>query len=432
METEKKQPILNSIKAGLSVFIALILGLSLSLNQSCAKNDDNTTKCAIFSNEYSLAQTKSASELSQFLTSAHPDYGAFGWHFFANLGSADAAPDEITGFFFSIEQIASDVQAAIGFNNKTSGGYVLATFRTDEMIFTANPWSVKVISPDQADTQISLQLVSGNMGVTGAQYRLTADFSDTSNHQYQIDVQLVDRFGIISQGYGATSFFPEYITEAQWTRLMALPIKSIGAYLDMANDPMSCQGSYKYALPLMKVEQFSMKLDTTMVVSGTNGNSWMDYCVRTDPAVSVETVSATSWHWIAIQLPEINSAINVLSVRSPSGDIPIVRLFSSDGTRSLNESMMSSHTWATGEIQIEAVPGSEWTSENTGQKYLTKYQIILTSADYPGDLMITMLRNNQEVAGQGLYHYQGLGKVEGTLLGQTVKGQCWLETQQIK
>ncbi|MDD4646178.1 MAG: hypothetical protein PHY99_09340 [Bacteroidales bacterium] len=40
-----------------------------------------------------------------------------------------------------------------------------------------------------------------------------------------------------------------------------------------------------------------------------------------------------------------------------------------------------------------------------------------------------MLRNNQEIAGLGLYHYEGLGKVEGTLRGQTVKGKRWLETE---
>jgi len=47
----------------------------------------------------------------------------------------------------------------------------------------------------------------------------------------------------------------------------------------------------------------------------------------------------------------------------------------------MNGAILSGHTWATGEIQIEAVPGSEWTSGIIGQKYITKYQIILTSAD---------------------------------------------------
>ncbi len=403
-----------------------------------------TAGCPFFTQDHDLPQTQSAQQLAEFLATEHFEYDLDGWFFFGSLVD-DAAPEDIGVFFIAVQRIemsnngfrAPIVPAIVGFNSASLGAYIFRGFLTlaadPLMVVTPDPWSVELNSPLQAGPLITLGLVSGTMGAADAVYRLSADIPNLQNVRLQVEVQLCDRFGVVNQGYGTSSFFPQYLTDTQREQIMISSVHSVPAYLDATSDPMSCQGSYYYSLPLMDVEQFSVMRDSVLLSSGTNGTMWMDYVVQTYDQKASEVFSNASWDFFAIQLPEENAAIMVLQVKSETGSLPVATLFRNDSERTLNSARKAVHSWAIDEIEIETVPGTIWTSPATGQQYFMQHHIRLQSETWPVDLTIKMIQENQEIVidTTSTIKYEGLGTVEGTLGGISVTGQAFVEVQPV-
>ncbi len=398
---------------------------------SCTKDNDDSNgdskKFPFYSEDFTLPQSQSAKQLSDYMTAKHLDYHQFGWNICASMTDAQ---NNTLAFFFGIEYV-KDVgyRGGVGFSD-SEDGFKWSGFTTTDIETTTSPWSAKLTSSDLPGMFVKMELTSGLMGSADAVITLTADVIDLYGKNLKVDVRLRDPYGAINQGYGTTSMYPHYLTEAQRTAIMALPEKTIGAYLIATGDPMDYQGAYYYALPLMDVEQFTINYDD-VTLGGTSGKSWMDYFVKSYNETSIQMQAGSRWDWIAIQLPDINTAINVLKISSSvSATLPYARLFHTDGERTKNGAYKAAHSWALDEITIEPVPGSEWTSLS-GQKYYMQFRIKLESATKPGDLTVTTLRNNQTVILPEGSNYQGLGTVEGTLGGQAVHGQCWVEVQPV-
>ena len=428
----------------------LVLGVVTLISIFCVNCSHNSIQpfpdpaadCAFFTEDYTLPHTQSAQQLSQFLSSEHFEYDLDGWFFFGNLVN-QAKPDDISVFFIAVQRIemsyhgfrAPVVPAIVAFSNDSLGKYEWRGFVTLDidslMIVTSSPWNVTLNPPYPAGPLITMSLISGSMGAADAVYRLTADILDSHGIMLHAEVQLRDRLGAVNQGYGTASFFPQYITQDQRAQIMGLPARTVSNYLESTGDPMSCQGSYYYSFPLMDVEQFSIRLDDTISLSsGSDGLMWMDYVVQTYDQRASEVFSKASWDFYAIQLPEINAAIMVIEINSTTGSLPVATLFRNDSDRTLNGARKAIHSWAINEINIYPVPGTEWESPQTKLKYAMQHQIQLTSADYPADLTITMVRNNQEIViDTSKIKYEGLGTVEGMLDGQPVTGQAFVEIQ---
>lgn len=427
----KKPKIMHVQQHMKSIFVILFGIVFFGLFGSCAKDKDDSPdesiKFPFYSEDFTLPQSQSIQQLSEYLTGKHLDYHQYGWNICASMQDAD---NNTLAFFFAIEYAADGgYRGGVGFSN-SEDGFKWSGFINTVIEVTANPWSAKLNSADFPGMFVKMELTSGLMGSANAVIRLTADVIDLYGKSLKLDVLLRDPFGAINQGYGTTSMYPHYLTEAQRTATMALPEKTIGAYLIATGDPMNCQGAYYYALPLMDVEQFTIIYDNT-TLSGTSGKSWMDYFIKSYNETSLQMQDGSKWDWIAIQLTEINAAINVLKIsNSATATLPYARLFDTDSERTKNGARKASHSWALDEISVEPVPGTAWTSPS-GQEYYMQYRIILESATMPGDFTVTMLRNNQTVVLPEGSNYQGLGIVEGNLGGQVVSGQCWVEVQPI-
>jgi len=404
----------------------LMFGLGCSGNDSDGSSD---IKLPFYSEKYDMSQSKSPALFSSFMTGLHLDYQVFGWDYFAKLDDGTNNP---LAFFFAIEYTdGKGYRGGVGFNSNDSGGYVMAGFNTPTIEITKNPWSAKLTSPDNPESYIMLTLVSGLMGEANAVYRLNADVLDLiAGKSLKVDVLLRDPFGAINQGYGTTSFYPHYITDAQRNAILSLPERTLGAYVAATGDPMTCQGDYYYAIPLMEVEQFTIEYDGA-IKSGKAGHSWVDYFVQSFTPEYYQMVNNSTWQWMAIQLPEINTAINILKITNQGGTLPYARLFNTDSERTRNGIRKASHSWAIDEISIEPVPGSEWTIP-TGQTFYEKYKVTLQSETWPGELTVTLLRKNQIVALEEGVELQGLASVEGILNGKTVHGQAWIEVQPVQ
>ncbi len=425
----------------------------LVISFGCKRDPENTDTipiqppaagCCYFTNDYSLPQTQSLQQLSEYLSSEHFDYTLDGWFFFGSLENS-VTPDDPDVFFIAVQRIEEDkgngfrtpmVPAIVGYNSSKLGYYEFRGFYTYDisplMTVVPNPWVVTLVSPfPPYDTLIEMKLLSGTMGAADAVYNLHANIPDiTLGRKLKADVQIRDRYGTINEGDGTASFFAQYITNEQREEIMNSSERTVTHYLENTGDPMSCQGSYYYSLPLLDVENFTINLCDTVVNQGNGGLMWMDYVVQSYDQRAWEAFDGASWSFYAIQLPQINSALMVIEINSALGSLPIAKLFNLESGSTLNFAHNAKYVWPINEVNIQAVPGSVWTSPKSHLNYATEHRIQLMSADYPADLYITMVRSNQEIfIDKDNIKYEGLAKVTGTLGGVAVEGQAFVEIQ---
>jgi hypothetical protein len=103
-----------------------------------------------------------------------------------------------------------------------------------------------------------------------------------------------------------------------------------------------------------------------------------------------------------------------------------------DGDMTLNYAHNAKYNWAINNINIEAVPGTTWTSPRSYLDYAMQHRIQLMSADFPADLTITMVRDDQEIyVDKNTIKYEGLATVSGTLGSVAVTGQAFVEIQPV-
>ncbi|MFH1159513.1 MAG: hypothetical protein V1733_01010, partial [bacterium] len=267
-------------KTGLHAMAILSIGFVFVFTLSCNRDDHQINPvpfpapvppsgCVYYTNGYSLPQTQSLQQLSEYISAEHFEYDLDGWFFFGSLVD-NANPDDPGVFFIAVQRIeesqngfrAPMVPAIVGFNSSSLGKYEFRGFYTIDisplMTVTSNPWSVRLTSPFQTGPLITMSTVSGTMGATDAVYSLTADIPDFNGIRLKANVQIRDRYGAVNQGDGTASFFAQYLTDAQREQIMNSPVRTVSNYLEATADPMSCQGSYYYSLPLLDVEQFTI------------------------------------------------------------------------------------------------------------------------------------------------------------------------------
>ena len=432
--------------------IALVLCVAITVS-ACGGSKDGDGKQTwpepaadstffIESVDPALPQTQSAQELAEYLANEHTEYDLDGWFFFGSLVDS-AAPQDPGVFLISMQRIevsedGSPVQlvpAIVAFNSPSLGQYVYGGEYSLDISPLVNvlsdPWSVELNSAGQAEPLMTMSLASGSMGAAGAEYRLTADVPDQLGGRLQAEVLLRDRLGVVNQGYGSPSFFPQFLTEPQQEQIAGSYGNSVRDYLEATGDPMASQGSYYYSLPLMDVERFTITRDGAPLSSGTSGTMWMDQIVQSYDEQAVGVLGDAYWEFYSIMLPDMDAAIMVIQITSATGTLPVANLFLDDSERTQNGAREAAYSWEIDKITVEAVPGSIWASPATGQQYVQQHRIQLASDTWPADLTIRMVRENQEIVAGSTIKYEGLAYVEGTLGGQPVMGTAMVELQPV-
>ncbi|MBN2026134.1 MAG: lipocalin family protein [Actinobacteria bacterium] len=432
--------------------IALIVVVSLAM-VACGGAQDGEDKqvfpepepgCAYFTQGYDMLQTESAQQLSKYLASEHMEYDLDGWFFFGSLQDS-ASPQDPGVFFISMQRmdVSEDggsvplVPAIVAYGSTSLGQYVYGGEYAVDMQPLVNvlfdPWKVEVSSMDQEDPLLSMELTSGSMGEAGAEYRLAADVKDQLGGRLQAEVLLRDRLGVVNQGYGTASFFPQFLTQEQEEQITGSYSNSVRDYLEATGDPMACQGSFYYSLPLLDVEEFTITRDGTVLSTGTGGTMWMDNVVQTydEQAVKVLIDGNASWDFFSIMLPEEDAALMVIRITSANGALNVASLFRAGGDTTQNGALEAACAWPLDMVEVEPLSGSIWTSPNTGLQYPQQHRIQLASDTTPMDLTITMVRENQEIVAGDTIKYEGLATVEGTLGGEAVTGTAFVELQPV-
>ncbi len=330
---------------------ALLLLVTLSVS-ACGGSQDGGDKpeyptpaagSAFFTQDYDMPQTQDAGQLAEWLASEHFEYDLDGWFFFGSLAD-DAAPGDPGSFIISMQRIEevqggsrlAMVPAIVAYGSSSLGQYVYGGEYTldvsPQVNVESDPWKVEVNAQGQAEPLMSMGLVSGSMGTAGAEYLVTADITDQLGGRLQAEVLMRDRLGVVNQGYGTASFFPQFITAAQREEITGPYGNSVGDYLEATGDPMAAQGSYYYSQPLMDVERFTITRNGVPLSSGTSGTMWMDQIVQTydEQAYEVLVDGNASWEFYSIMLPQADAAIMVIQITSATGTLPVATLFRDD------------------------------------------------------------------------------------------------------
>ena len=404
---------------------------------------------AYFSQEYTLPHSQSPEQLAAYLGSQQLDYQLDGWFFFGSLIDKDLPEtSENAGVFaIQVQRIRTPkqdglgfehlVSAAVIFNSPVYGEYLYGGMAmplqdmAPNVIVTPDPWRVEVYDfTIQEQPLVVMSLTSGLMGAPGAIYRLEADVPDNMDGRLQADVLVCDRLGAVNQGYGTTSFFPQYLTAKQAEIIAESYGNSVGAYLEATGDPMKGQGSYYHSLPLIDVTDFSITRNNASLSSGTKGVLWADYCVQSYNGEALQVlIAGSSWEFFSIMLPEEDTSIMAIRITSATGVVQVAKLFNTDGSRTRNNALNAAYTWDS--VEIEKVPGSTWPSPNCDNEYYLEYRLKL-GPENPSEFEIKMVRPNQEIQfSDGRYLYEGLGTLQGTLGGKPVTGTVFTELESV-
>ncbi len=397
--------------------------------------------CASYLPGYSASWSQSPAQLSRFLSMDHLNFDVGGWFFFGNLLEQSG---NNSGFFFAIQRMdqlvsgkkVSFYEAAIGFNHAAVGQYLYGgsdKIRPENIVITQNPWKVHAVCPGTPPGWISMELLSGELGRPSATYLLKADLTDQHGKKLQASVTLRDRMGAVQHGYGPASFYPQWLTPLQRSRIQSEFHGSVDAYLRETADPMKCQGEYYYSLGLMDVERFEIDAGSaSRLTAGNSGAFWMDYCLETLNDEFQLVVADSQFVFFALQFPSRGEAMMVFQLDTKIvGRLNRARRYRVNSATARNGALLPIVEWDYDKISIEPVPGTMWKSKETGFTYPMQYYVRLNgqSQAHEGVLLLQSVQYNQELVVENSVQYQGLYRVMGTLGGERVLGQAWVEIQ---
>lgn len=410
--------------------------------------DVNTLEAAEvhYTSQLNLPQTQSAEGLSDFFSF---DQSGIHLQSYCIFGKLVEEGKPVNAYMSIVQRLDEEIPdfgsymfpiviAGAGFNNPETahiifgGSYGIAELT--EAVTVTRPWHAHVESPNTPPTPYpnnttDMMLLSGVMGQKGARYRITSQAKDLENGALETSVEVTDEMGIVNDGYGPASFFPQWLTDEQRSVINSTYGGSVGDYLEASGNPMTDQGSYYYSAPMLKVDSFTITRNGQTVSQGNDGLLWMDIVYQSFDAAAQSIVKTATWNFFTLQFPDDNLAMMVTSVHNDyNGDLPVATLFSTTGTKSANGALNPSYRWNLQDIAITPVSGKTWTSPSSNLTYYTQYKITL-GGEHKADLTVTMSWDEQELKVNNTVKYEGYAEVTGTLDGKTVSGSAWVELQ---
>ena len=252
----------------------------------------------------------------------------------------------------------------------------------------------------------------------------------SSGDAWEYELLMTDLFGCAQIGYGPSSFLPQWLTTAQKEIIEASFGGSVHAYLKDGRDDMVTQGSYYYSLPLLKVDNFSLRRNGALHSAGTDGNIWVDYVVQSFDQAGLGLVRHATWQFFGIQFPEIpgrpgyQAAIMVSIVTVPSSVLSVARFYDNDGLHAQNGSREATFEWTIDQIHFQ--PVKSWNN------FPVEVEISLQAPDATVTIFAKAVRDNQVILPDSTNKYEGVFNVRADLAirgiyANDVEGFAWGE-----
>ncbi|NQX37131.1 LPXTG cell wall anchor domain-containing protein [Herbiconiux sp. VKM Ac-2851] len=324
------------------------------------------------------------------------------------------------------------------------------TTATADVSIGYQPWSIDVAGTTGTEAEtISMTAISGAPGAVGTTYELTAVLATgyaghSTTEPTTFTAVVNDPTGIVQWGYGPNGFFPLWMfdgtpvdgiaTNDQRDAIMNEYGGDIGAYLTATNDPMTGQGSQYYSMPVLNVEQWSVTRGESYVGGGTSGTLWFDNLTETYNETADHVVrNGYQWTEFSMMLPDTGQGLLIAKTsQADVGNLYYAMLAGADSTQNANGTLAPTANWPQAAIEVEAVPGSEWTSPQSCYVYTLADHVTLAAVDgRPAvDVVLSAVDHpDQEINALGRPVYEGLFSYTGTIDGQAVSGKAWGEIQ---
>jgi|GEM_PF-844369 len=420
--------------------------IDITGSESTLKVDTIEAAELYFTIRTDLPQAKSAEGFTNFLSRDQSGIHLQSYCFWGYLLENGKPVNAYLSIIQRMDEVISDLgsfmfpvmMAGAGYNNQSTAHIIFGgsggIADLNAAVTLTQPWHASVETANNPPTPLAynvtdMKVLDGTMGQAGARYQMTSSTKDLEGGTLQTDVVVRDIMGMVNEGYGPASFFPQWLMPAQQTLITNIYGGSVEKYLAATSDPMVDQGSCYYSAPMLKVESFSITRNSQVISQGSDGLLWMDIVYQSFDTSAQAVVSSATWNFFSIQFPERSQALMVTVVHTDdTGSLPVASLFSADASRTPNGALSPQYRWNIQDIEITPVSGNTWTSSASNLTYNTKYSIAL-GGDHPAKLVVTMTWNEQELKVGDTIKYEGLADVEGTLDGTQVEGSAWLELQ---
>jgi hypothetical protein len=363
-----------------------------------------------------------------FIQTLHPEYSLNAWCYFGRLvGNSDTysltfviqktIPFDIP---YVHHKLSFDVAGGIN-SAALSKWQIDGCVSSQGPVTKNNPWSVSDTCNDGAApadlTTLSVQLVSGSMGMKNATYKLRLEAIlaiDLHINPVYVEVEFTDVLGTINEGFGPDAFLPNWLTFQQRSDILTTYNGSVQNYL--------VSGVDYFSQPLLSVDSFTIfDLDGAILDTKAAGNDsviWFDYVNQTFNSSGLEILNDVGWEFFAIQFPTEKQAIMVTKITTQtSGIYLLANLFTETSTT----------RWNIDDISI--VGSNIWTSPTSSKQYYMTYNITLTNPS--ATITVQTDWDNQEISVGGQTKYEGICTVTANVIGVPMNGFSWIEQQSI-
>lgn len=400
---------------------------------------------ASYSNRAKAPQSRGPAAMRRYLSTVQPRFDLQSFVFFGSL--IDTSGQVHTFSTMTQTQLLSTppTVGTVSVNSADSAGTAIGGLdgvQGSSVSFTlgAHPWraAVQPLPAPAPPRFVDAQIVKGKVGQRGAVYELTASVNGVivgkeTPTTLDTTVRAKDMTGWTQWGYGPSGFFPQWLYPKQRKRVMGRFGGSVERYLETTGASLTGQGDYYYSAPLLRVTRYSVAQDGQVVSRGNEGYLWLDNVNQSfDTAARAIVDNGVQWLEFSVQLPGTRQALKIGRVSQDSvGTLPYAILSQGDGERWRDGLLEPVARWDIGDIAINPVKSSAWTSPISGLRYYTKYDVVL-DGDSPrdrGHLRISATFDDQEIALPSRTVYEGLFSVKGRIRGQQVAGQSWAEIQ---
>ncbi|NYF10560.1 hypothetical protein HDC94_001716 [Leifsonia sp. AK011] len=418
-----------------------------------------------------LAQGVDCTGFRAYLSTGLPQYDSQSFEFFGELVGSDGSTNSVAmmsqgnplswldpslpipitveeaGFIFN--RLGENAGPIIGGVDGLALPDLPPTTATADISIDYEPWSIDVLGTTGSEVEwISMTAITGAPGAVGTSYLLTAALTtgyagSGVTEPTTFEALVTDPTGIVQWGYGPNDFFPLWMFDG--TPVGGIPTDDqrgpitndyggdIGAYLAATNDPMTGQGSQYYSMPVLHVDEWSITRGG-LSVGGTSGTLWFDNLTETyNETANYIVRNGYQWTEFSMMMPETGQGLLVAKTsQADVGDLYYAMLAGEGSTQNVNGTLVPTANWSQSAIEVEAVPGSEWTSPQSCYVYTLADHVTLAAGEgRPAvDVVFSAVDHPfQEIDVLGRAVYEGLFSYTGTIDGQAVSGRAWGEIQ---
>lgn len=181
-------------------------------------------------------------------------------------------------------------------------------------------------------TSVSFELKSGNFGDIGAIYQISGNGIGKNRDLFYV-IDVIDKKGLILNGFGPNSFLPLFLTAEQRNRISSVFNDDIENYLTTFGDDFDCQGVYSFSLPFLEVTNwltYSSVGTSDISTSNDKGVLSMDISVQTVNNNILESFSNFTYNYFMIKFTDTMDFIIILETSCTGGEYVSAKYYKGD------------------------------------------------------------------------------------------------------